>query len=465
MKDEFNNNPSGEYTDGSGYADVNNTDNSTQSYYSSGNAVQVNDQPNNYNNSPYEIYPVPAAAEEKKPRKKRRFLKVFMFTAAAVVFGLIAGGTFQIYYLVTHPKDTAREDSIQVTEVSQTNNNGDTITPPVVSTDGVVTDVSDVVEKAMPSIVAINSTADITSYDFFGREYIQQSQGSGSGIIIGQNGSDLLIATNNHVINGAKSVEIIFVDDTTASATVKGADVNSDLAVLSVDMSGLSEKTAAAIKVASLGSSEDVKPGEMAIAIGNALGYGQSVTVGYISAVDREVDIEGQKMTLLQTDAAINPGNSGGALLNAAGQVIGINSVKYASTDVEGMGYAIPISSAVPMINELMNRETVAPADQGFLGINVSTARDVTQEYATRFNMPIGVYVNDVVEGSPAEAAGLTPGDIITKLDNNKIETVDDLADALSYKKAGQEVSLTIQQKENGAYTETTLSVTLGKKN
>jgi serine protease Do len=482
MNNEFNNNQSGEYTDSNAYPDNTNMDNSannagnstgsfdnsysTGNIYSNNNAGQVNDQANNnMNYNPYTVYPTLAVSEEKKPKKKRKIPGAFKLTAAAVAFGLIAGGTFQGYYMVAHLNDAAQSDKIQIAQVSQTDSKGDTITPTNTSTEGVVTDVSDVVSKVMPSIVAINSTADVTNYDFFGREYTQQSQASGSGIIIGQNDNNLLIATNNHVIDGAQSVEIVFSDNSKAPATVKGADANSDLAVLSVKMSDLSDKTAAAIKVASLGNSDNVKPGEMAIAIGNALGYGQSVTVGYISAVNREVDINNNKMSLLQTDAAINPGNSGGALLNADGQVIGINSIKYADTDVEGMGYAIPITKAIPMINELMNRESVATADQGFLGIDASSAQNVTQEYATRFNMPIGVYVNDVIKGSPAEAAGLVQGDIITGLDNSKVETIDDLVNALSYKKAGQQVKLVIQVKENGSYVEKTLDITLGKKN
>jgi serine protease Do len=202
----------------------------------------------------------------------------------------------------------------------------------------------------------------------------------------------------------------------------------------------------------------------MAIAIGNALGYGQSVTVGYISASNREIPIGDEKETLIQTDAAINPGNSGGALLNATGQVIGINSIKYASTEVEGVGYAIPISKAIPMINELMDREVVSVKDQGYLGIDASKAQNVTDIYSQRFNMPIGVYIYSVIENSPAEKAGLKQGDIITGLDNNEIKTTDDLVNILGYKKAGQNIKLKIQEMENGKYVEKILDVTLGKK-
>jgi serine protease Do len=408
--------------------------------------------------------------EEVRPKKKRRFLGALKITAAAIAFGIIAGAAFQGYYMLAWSEDSKtslssdESSNIQIKEVNQESTSKDIINPIGNESDTVVTDVSGVVEKVMPSIVAINSKATVTRQDFFGREFSQESEGSGSGIIIAQNKAELLIVTNNHVVQGATAIEIVFSDDTKASATIKGSEANADLAVLTVDINSLSKETASAIKVATLGNSDEMAPGEMVIAIGNALGYGQSVTVGYVSAVNREVTIENQTMTLLQTDAAINPGNSGGALINTSGQVIGINSVKFASAQVEGMGYAIPISDAVPMINELMNREIVAAEEQGFLGIDSSTAQEVNEIYAERFNMPIGVYVNDVVAGSPAEKAGLMQGDIITGLDGSKIETIADLKNALSYKKAGQTVKLIIQVLDGGAYTEKVLEVTLGTK-
>lgn len=427
----------------------------------------MNNEFNNQNNEYIDSNDEQAGSREpiKTIKKRRNFRGPLKLVAAAMIFGLIAGGTFQGYLAVTDPGTEKTEDSDkQSTKVTQTST-GDTVKPTTASSGEVASDVSDVVEKVMPSIVAINSKVTSTNYDFFGQAYSEEAQASGSGIIIGQNDSGLLIVTNNHVISGATEVEIVFSDESTAPATVKGADANSDLAVLTVDTDSITADTAAAIKVATLGNSDEIKAGDLAIAIGNALGFGQSVTVGYISAVDREVAIEDQTMTLIQTDAAINPGNSGGALLNANGQVIGINSVKYASDEVEGMGYAIPISKAIPMVNELINRETVSVADQGFLGIDASTAQNVTEVYSERFNMPIGVYVNDVIEASPAEDAGLIQGDIITGMDGSKIETIDDLVNVLGYKKAGQEVNLIVQVKENGAYVEKTLVVTLGKKN
>lgn len=421
--------------------------------------------------TPYSSPYTPSQPEEMPKVRKRKKSKMFGFfklTAAAIAFGLIAGAVFQGYNVLTTPKTEQKveeEDKSNPVKITETvANSKDTVNPVTNSSDSIATDVSDVVEKVMPSIVAINSSATVTTYDFFGRQFTQPQEGSGSGIIIAQNGSKILIATNNHVIEGADEVEIVFMDDTTAQAEVKGADSKADLAVLSVDLSDLSEATASAIKVAVLGNSDETKPGEMAIAIGNALGYGQSVTVGYISAVNRKVTIEDQEMTLLQTDAAINPGNSGGALLNASGQVIGINSVKFASSAIEGMGYAIPISRALPIINDLMNREIVADGEQGFLGIDASTAQNVTELYSKRFNMPIGVYINDVISGSPAEEAGLMQGNIITGIDTSKIETIDDLVEVLRYKKAGQTIDLIIQVKENGEYVEKVLKVTLGEK-
>ncbi len=480
MNSEFNNN---ENMNSNSYPNTNseaNTNQNNQGYpsdvngsyysYTGNNIIQDSLQTNqsNYGSYSYSTGYSATDIKEEKP-KKRRFLGALKLTAAAVAFGLIAGVVFQGYYMLAWPEDSRpnANDSISNNRIevdSQGTSVKDTINTTNNASDTIVTDVSGVVENVMPSIVAINSRATITRQDFFGREFAQESEGSGSGIIISQNGSELLIVTNNHVVEGATSIEIVFSDDTTAVATVKGAEANTDLAVLTVDINSLSEATASTIKVATLGDSDDMVPGEMVIAIGNALGYGQSVTVGYVSAVNREVTIDNQTMTLLQTDAAINPGNSGGALINTSGQVIGINSVKFASEEVEGMGYSIPISDAVPMINELMNREVITAEEQGFLGIDSSTAQEVNEIYAERFNMPIGVYINDVVANSPAEKAGLMQGDIITALDGIKIETIEDLKNVLSYKKAGQTVKLTIHVLDGGAYTEKVLEVTLGSK-
>ncbi len=471
MNNEYNNNP---YDNSGNQVEVRNTEtnlypNSEQyingAYSTSGNNSNNmdynNTQGNNYGTST--IYPTPQIV--KKKGKKRPIIGIISLTAAAILFGIIAGAAFQGYNLIANFNDNTQEvvDS-QATELAQ---KAEEIIVPAKTTasDMVVTDVSEIVESAMPSIVAINARGVATNYDFFGNEYDQEVQGSGSGIIVGKKESELLIVTNNHVVEGSTNVEIVFSDEETATAVIKGADASADLAVLSVDLKDLSDETTAIIKVARLGDSDNLDVGDMAIAIGNALGYGQSVTVGYISALDREVRINNTELTLLQTDAAINPGNSGGALLNTSGQVIGINSVKYASQDVEGIGYAIPISSAVPLINELVNRESVSTNKQGFLGIDVSTAQNVTEEHSERFKLPIGVYVNDVIEDSPAAKAGLEQGHIIVGVDNVKVKTIDDLINALSYKRAGQNINLKIMVKSDGEYKERILEVTLGKKN
>lgn len=405
---------------------------------------------------------------QKKKKKRNPFLSIIKLTFAAILFGFVTGAAFQGYNYIFHRddkvEDSSGENKITLTEVTPEEVEEEGFVPTSVSSDEMVTDVSGVVENVMPSIVAINAQINSTSYDFFGRPFQQQVPSSGSGIIIGQNDSELLIATNNHVIDNAETVEVVFSGDNKANAQIKGSDAGTDLAVLSVNIDSLSQEIIDNIKVATLGDSDTMKPGEMVIAIGNALGYGQSVTVGYISAVNREVDIDNRTMTLLQTDAAINPGNSGGALLNIEGQVIGINSVKYSSEEVEGMGYAIPITSALPMINELMNRELVEREEQGYLGINASKAQNVTKTYAERFNMPEGIYVNDIFEDSPADKAGLKQGDIIVGIDKTTVKTVDDLIDALSYKRNGQIVDLKVMVKENGIYVERILQVTLGKR-
>lgn len=323
-------------------------------------------------------------------------------------------------------------------------------------------DVSQVVENVMPSIVAIDTTITANVSDIWGRNYQEESSGSGSGIIIGENDNQLLIVTNNHVIEGDNaSVTVTFSDNSTATATVKGADSSSDLAVIAVEKRSLKDNTKNNIKIATLGDSDKTKVGDAAIAIGNALGYGQSVTVGYISAKDREVAMEDSSMTLLQTDAAINPGNSGGALLNAVGEVIGINSVKYASEEVEGMGYAIPISKAIPIINDLMNREQLDVSEQGYLGIR---GQDVTKDNGSVYSMPEGIYVGEVTKGSPAESAGVMVGMIITKINDKSVTTMEQLQETLIYTKAGTTVSITVQELENGEYKEKTLEVTLGSK-
>ncbi len=390
-----------------------------------------------------------------KPKKKHRLLKSFTkLVAAAAVFGLVAGATFQGYYSLTAgTSETAGETDSGTAE----GENADDVVAVETGTNNITGDVSAVVDNVMPAIVAINSVVTNVASDIFGRQYSEDMQGSGSGIIIGQNDSEILIATNNHVVADAKSVEITFADDTTASATIKGTAPASDLAVISVKISDLKEGTIDNIKIATLGDSDSLKLGEMAIAIGNALGYGQSITVGYISALDREVTVNNVTLKVLQTDAAINPGNSGGALLNSKGEVIGINSVKYVDSSVESIGYAIPISDAIPVINELMNRTNLDEGDKAYLGI---AGKDVTDDYSQRFNMPVGVYVGEIKEGSAAEAAGIKVGDIIVSINNITIEAMADLQEVLGYTKAGSSGTIGVKSLEDGEYVDKTLNVT-----
>lgn len=400
----------------------------------------------------------------------KNFYKAILCAAA---FGVIGGVMFQGVDYVSNSlfnqnpavgeqepgkdtkeeKDTGKEDSKEQTQIG---------TASTVSSDGSsYNGVSDVAEAVLPSIVAIDVTVVEQERDFFGRTYEQEGVGSGSGIIISNKDGELLIATNNHVVADATKVSVKFNDGNVYSATVKGTDSVSDLAVVAVKGSDLSNDTINSIKVATLGNSEDLKVGEQAIAIGNALGYGTSVTVGYISATEREVATDDATMKLLQTDAAINPGNSGGALVNSKGEVIGINSAKYASTEVEGMGFAIPISKATPIIQEIVDREAVPEDQQAYLGIKPT---NVDEQYAQYYNMPTGVYVGAVSAGSPAEKAGLLRGDIIVEYDGKETITTDALEERLSYSKAGTEVKLLVKRLDSGEYKDKEIIVVLGNK-
>lgn len=404
----------------------------------------------------------------KKRRSRGTGKKAARLVAGALVFGLVAGTSFQGVNLAaqkltanqlskSQEKEDSFNNSLQESQI-QTGTTADLSISQVAADNS--TSVSQIVENAMPSIVAINCSA-LTKSNMFGREFVSPTEGSGSGIIIGQNQKEILIATNNHVVAGDNAqVEIIFCDESSANAEIKGTDASNDLAVVAVSLDDLSEETKKSIKIATLGDSDSVKVGEMAIAIGNALGYGQSVTVGYISATERKISVEDATMTLLQTDAAINPGNSGGALLNASGEVIGINSVKMASTEVEGIGYAIPISKAVPIITDLMNREELDESERAYLGIR---GDNVTEEYS-RFYMPIGVFVGEVTEDSPAEKAGLKAGNIIVGIEGRTIKTMEELQNYLTYTKAGTKVTMDIKVMDNGAYKDAQIEVTLGSR-
>lgn len=406
------------------------------------------------------------------PRKKNSWArKAAGITAAAVLFGTVAGGVMTgVNYVgarltgladitATAPAETEGTTTAQVPETSAASNNGSTT---AVST---VTDVSSIAEKAMPSLVAINDTMTVEQNNFFGMPQTYQAQSSGSGIIVGQNDTELLIATNNHVVSGATDMKVTFTDSTQVAAAVKGTDSATDLAIIAVKLSDIPSDTMSKIKVATLGNSDNVKVGQQVIAIGNALGYGQSLTVGYISALDREItDENGIQHTYIQTDAAINPGNSGGALLDLNGNVIGINAAKNASTEVEGMGFAIPISKAQEILNNLMTkktRETVDESAQGYRGIQ---GTNIDANASKEYGMPVGIYVYKIVEGGAAANSDLKEKDIITKFDGQSVTNMEELKQMLTYYEGGSTVSLTVQSLVNGSYVEHEVQITLGTK-
>ena len=400
------------------------------------------------------------AGPQKDPKtskpKKGYMKKVALVVGAAVLFGAVGGVTMQgTSYLTGKLLGKNTKSTVGTTK---TVSNAKLTT----STSTVTSDVSDIVENTLPSIVSITNMSVQEVQNFFGGISQQESESAGSGIIISQNDSELLVVTNNHVVEGSDTLTVTFNDGNSVEAQIKGTDSARDLAVVAVPLDKISDDTMNAIKVATLGDSDSLKVGEPAIAIGNALGYGQSVTTGIVSATGRTID--GFDGEYIQTDAAINPGNSGGALLNANGEVIGINSAKINSSAVEGMGFAIPISDASDVIQNLMNKETrskVSDEERGYLGIK---GYDVSEEGAQMYNMPTGVYVKEVMSGGGAEKAGLTKGSIITGFEGSSISGMSSLQEQLQYDKAGEEVTLTVQiPDKNGEYTEKDIKVTLGK--
>ncbi|MCI5590769.1 MAG: trypsin-like peptidase domain-containing protein [Coprococcus comes] len=400
------------------------------------------------------------AGPQKDPKtskpKKGYMKKVALVVGAAVLFGAVGGVTMQgTSYLTGKLLGKNTKSTVGTTK---TVSNAKLTT----STSTVTSDVSDIVENTLPSIVSITNMSVQEVQNFFGGISQQESESAGSGIIISQNDSELLVVTNNHVVEGSDTLTVTFNDGNSVEAQIKGTDSARDLAVVAVPLDKISDDTMNAIKVATLGDSDSLKVGEPAIAIGNALGYGQSVTTGIVSATGRTID--GFDGEYIQTDAAINPGNSGGALLNANGEVIGINSAKINSSAVEGMGFAIPISDASDVIQNLMNKETrskVSDEERGYLGIK---GYDVSEEGAQMYNMPTGVYVKEVISGGGAEKAGLTKGSIITGFEGSSISGMSSLQEQLQYYKAGEEVTLTVQiPDKNGEYTEKDIKVTLGK--
>ena len=401
-----------------------------------------------------------------KERKKSKVGKAVGLVASAAVFGLVAGGVMVGVNTVANSyiaSNVETKDNIVIGNQTDIKSDSESTAAPATNLSNM--DVSTIVDKAMPSVVAIYGKAEITQNSFFGTQSYE-AQSSGSGIIVGKTDTELLVVTNNHVIADTDSLEVEFNDGTKAAASIKGGDSDNDVAVVAIKLSDLSEDTLSKISIANIGDSNDIKVGQGVVAIGNALGYGQSVTVGYISALNREVKTEGgTSRNLLQTDAAINPGNSGGALLNMKGEVIGINSAKYSDTDVEGMGYAIPISAVKDLIAELSSKETrtvVAAENQGYLGIQ---GKDIDEEMAKAYDMPQGIYVYKVVEGGAAASSDLKAKDIITKFDGQSVRSMESLKNMLTYYESGKTVDLTVQRlDESGNYVEKTVTITLGKR-
>ena len=409
--------------------------------------------------------------------------------ALAVIFGLVAAVVFQAANFAADRFLNTGKSSVQIKTTDSVNlqeTASDDSTADKVLSDSENGTVAAVAQASMPSVVAITTVSVQEIPSFFGyssRQY--KSASTGSGIIVGDNDDELLIATNNHVVDGATTLSVCFIGDDVAnaetetvnagdngdlnvedavSAKIKGTDADNDLAVVAVKKSDIPEDTLNQIKIAQIGSSDDLAVGQQVVAIGNALGYGQSVTSGWISALNRTISTDdGTNSTgLIQTDAAINPGNSGGALLNMKGELIGINSAKYADSAVEGMGYAIPISKAKPILEELMNRETREKVDsskKGYLGVSLA---NLTTEAIEMYNMPTGAFVRSVEDDSPAQEAGICKGDIIVKFDGQKVSDGDDLLDKLQYYKSGEKIETVIARATNGEYEENTIELTLG---
>lgn len=437
---------------------------SAPDYDIQGSGVYSGYQPGGYEQP--QMTPEEPDKRKKKGTSKRLAGRLGIAAALGLCFGLFAGAGFYAVNLAADFAGVKTEETTGgVMSGEQAAVNGIKDDSSVISTSNsataVTSDVTAVVDKVMPSVVSITNQYTEVS-NFFGQTLESQHEGGGSGIIVGENDSELLVVTNFHVIDGADKLMVQFIDEEQAEAQVKGYDSDKDLAVIAVSLDGMKSSTRDSIRIATLGDSDALTVGEPAIAIGNALGYGQSVTTGVISAVNRQLTIGDTTNMLIQTDAAINPGNSGGALLNVSGEVIGINSNKIGGTVVEGMGYAIPISSAKPIIEELMNkvtRDKVTEGEESYLGIS---GVNVTEDVSEMYGMPRGVYVAQVYEGTAAEAAGLVKGDIITKFDGTTVSTMEELQSTLQYYPAGTTVEITIQQGSVGGYQEKKLTITLG---
>ena len=434
------------------------------SHYGNSYSDSYNDNySNTYNNNSNYYSNIPPEPDKRRRKRKNDDKnkngsgigkKIAKLVASAAIFGLVAGTCFVGVSVVKDKFYPSTADKIETTS-GTTSSKKETSSGSGSNSQNVAS----VVNEVMPSVVSITSTIQSSNYYGFGT---QESEGAGSGFIIAKTKDSLMIATNNHVVSDATSLTVGFVDDTTAKATVVGTDSSADLAVISVKIKDIKDSTASKIKVATLGSSDDLKVGEEVVAIGNALGYGQSVTTGVVSAKNREISLTDGTMNLLQTDAAINPGNSGGVLINMDGQVVGINNAKLEDTSVEGMGYAIPITTAKTILTDLMNASSVSTKDAAFLGV---VGRDINESYSSALGIPSGIYVSQVVSGSPAEKAGISAGDVITKFEGNNVSTMSGLKEKLALKKANTKVKITFKRaNQSGTYEEKTVTVTLGKK-
>ena len=403
---------------------------------------------------------VKKAKSPKTPHNKRTFLKKGVaVVASAAVFGGVAGGAF--YGIAGNQIKKLDALTNTTTEVASTTSAATTQSLSLTSTASVGNgmDVSTIAENVMPSVVAINISAIVEQQGMFGYTQQYEAEGSGSGIIIGENDSELLMVTNNHVVSDATTVNVTFADGESYEAQVKSTDSDTDLAIVVVKLSDIKESTMNQIKIATIGDSDSLKVGEQVVAIGNALGYGQSVTTGIVSAKDRTNSTN--TTPLIQTDAAINPGNSGGALLNMKGEVIGINSSKYSDTTVEGMGYAIPITAVQDRLDDLMNRQTrekVDESEKGYLGISCAT---VSSDVSEAYGIPEGVLVTDVASKSAAEKAGIKANYVITKIDGQSISSAEELTEKLNYYAVGETVPITYEYLKDDAYVEKTVDVTL----
>lgn len=407
----------------------------------------------------------------RKNRRRNTFIKkAGALAMSAVLFGGLAAGTFQGVntLIAANTQSSSQSASAQTSLLKASQTSSDSGTSATGSLD-----VSDIASAAMPSIVSITnrSVQEVQNYfNLYGYNYQQQQQETescGSGIIIGQNDTELLIVTNYHVVENVDTLSVSFIDNQTCEASIKGTDSDNDLAVMAVSLENIPQDTLSNISAAVIGDSDSLKVGEQVVAIGNALGYGQSVTTGIVSATNRTLTTssddgtDGTTSTYIQTDAAINPGNSGGALLNMDGEVIGINTAKLSSTEIEGMGYAIPISRVQDIIENLMNETTKVKVDESNQGAIGVSCRDISSDIAQAYQIPQGVYIGSVSADSPAAAAGITAGSILTKFDGTSVSSVSELQNLLQYYAAGTQVEITVMVPDQGTYAEKTVTVTL----